>query len=175
MIVTCASCLTKFNLEESRIPARGAKVRCSRCRHVFYVVSSPESRQVAADLDAGFSGSPDPVAAPIREESRPADTSLPPFSSAGADETDFPLPPEPAAPPQPVRREKVEVQTSRPKRSLQVDKPTRSAPAIALIILLILLVIAFFCFWTGYGETLYSYLEYPARKIADVWNQLWGP
>ena len=37
MIVTCASCLTKFNLDESKIPARGAKVRCSRCKHIFFV------------------------------------------------------------------------------------------------------------------------------------------
>jgi predicted Zn finger-like uncharacterized protein len=45
MIVTCASCLTKFNLEDSRIPAKGAKVRCSRCKHIFYVVPPPETKE----------------------------------------------------------------------------------------------------------------------------------
>jgi len=35
MIVTCPECLTKFRLEEDRIPEGGAKTRCSRCRHVF--------------------------------------------------------------------------------------------------------------------------------------------
>jgi len=45
MIITCASCLTKFNLEDSRIPAKGVKVRCSRCKHVFYVVPPPETKE----------------------------------------------------------------------------------------------------------------------------------
>ena len=37
MIVTCVSCLTKFNLDDSKIPSKGTKVRCSRCQHVFYI------------------------------------------------------------------------------------------------------------------------------------------
>ena len=45
MIVTCASCLTKFNLDDSRIPAKGTKVRCSRCKHVFYVAPPPETKE----------------------------------------------------------------------------------------------------------------------------------
>ncbi len=45
MIVTCASCLTKFNLDDSLIQATGVKVRCSRCRHVFYVVPPPETKE----------------------------------------------------------------------------------------------------------------------------------
>jgi len=45
MIITCASCLTKFNLDDSRISQKGVKVRCSRCHHVFYVVPPPETRE----------------------------------------------------------------------------------------------------------------------------------
>ena len=45
MIITCASCLTKFNLDDSRISARGIKVRCSRCKHLFYVVPPPETKE----------------------------------------------------------------------------------------------------------------------------------
>ncbi len=45
MIITCASCLTKFNLDDSRISSQGVKVRCSRCKHVFYVVPPPETRE----------------------------------------------------------------------------------------------------------------------------------
>ena len=45
MIITCASCLTKFNLDDSRISAKGIKVRCSRCKHVFYVVPPPETKE----------------------------------------------------------------------------------------------------------------------------------
>jgi len=37
MIITCPVCLTKFRLEEERIPEGGAKARCSKCRHVFEV------------------------------------------------------------------------------------------------------------------------------------------
>jgi predicted Zn finger-like uncharacterized protein len=42
MIVTCASCMTKFSLDESKIPAKGAKVRCSKCQHVFFVTPPTE-------------------------------------------------------------------------------------------------------------------------------------
>jgi len=45
MIITCASCLTKFNLDDSRIPTKGVKVRCSRCKHIFYVVLPPETQE----------------------------------------------------------------------------------------------------------------------------------
>ncbi|MCC7384231.1 MAG: zinc-ribbon domain-containing protein [Deltaproteobacteria bacterium] len=37
MIVQCDSCKTKFRLDDSKIGARGLKVRCSRCAHVFHV------------------------------------------------------------------------------------------------------------------------------------------
>ena len=45
MIITCASCLTKFNLDDSRISAKGVKVRCSRCKNVFYVIPPPETKE----------------------------------------------------------------------------------------------------------------------------------
>lgn len=35
MILICPECLTKFTLEDDRIPAEGTKVRCSKCRHIF--------------------------------------------------------------------------------------------------------------------------------------------
>lgn len=37
MVVRCERCETRFKLDESRIPARGARVRCSRCKHAFFV------------------------------------------------------------------------------------------------------------------------------------------
>ena len=45
MIITCASCLTKFHLDDSRIQSKGIKVRCSRCKHIFYVVPPPETKE----------------------------------------------------------------------------------------------------------------------------------
>jgi predicted Zn finger-like uncharacterized protein len=37
MVVACPECGTRFSLEESRISGATAKVRCSRCRHVFRI------------------------------------------------------------------------------------------------------------------------------------------
>lgn len=39
MIVVCERCSTRFQLDEARIPARGAQVRCSRCKHAFFVAA----------------------------------------------------------------------------------------------------------------------------------------
>ncbi|MGE4193744.1 MAG: DUF3426 domain-containing protein [Pseudodesulfovibrio sp.] len=35
MIVTCPNCETSYNLPDEKIPAGGAKVKCSKCAHVF--------------------------------------------------------------------------------------------------------------------------------------------
>ncbi|MEM6533209.1 MAG: zinc-ribbon domain-containing protein [Myxococcota bacterium] len=49
MIVECPSCSTRFNLDESRIGDRGAKVRCSVCSHSFVVhASSPLPDEITA-------------------------------------------------------------------------------------------------------------------------------
>ena len=37
MILTCLQCGTRFQLDERRIPSRGARVRCSKCNHGFFV------------------------------------------------------------------------------------------------------------------------------------------
>jgi predicted Zn finger-like uncharacterized protein len=37
MIITCEECTTRFTLEDARLPDTGAKVRCSKCRHAFFV------------------------------------------------------------------------------------------------------------------------------------------
>ncbi|ADU64120.1 MAG: zinc-ribbon domain-containing protein [Pseudodesulfovibrio sp.] len=35
MIVTCPNCQTRYNLPDAKVPAKGAKVKCSKCTHVF--------------------------------------------------------------------------------------------------------------------------------------------
>ncbi|MCJ7494725.1 MAG: zinc-ribbon domain-containing protein, partial [Deltaproteobacteria bacterium] len=40
MIITCPICRIKFNLDDERIPEGKAKVRCSKCQHVFQVQKS---------------------------------------------------------------------------------------------------------------------------------------
>ncbi|MCR9097556.1 MAG: zinc-ribbon domain-containing protein [bacterium] len=62
MIVTCEECTTSFQLDEARIPPGGARVRCSRCKHAFFLPSPNESapdpvhsiaEEAAADAAAG--------------------------------------------------------------------------------------------------------------------------
>jgi len=43
MTITCPECLTRFYLDEDRVPDGGAKVRCSRCQHVFQVEKQANS------------------------------------------------------------------------------------------------------------------------------------
>jgi predicted Zn finger-like uncharacterized protein len=45
VIVRCERCETRFKLDESRLPARGARVRCSRCKHAFFVIPPGASRE----------------------------------------------------------------------------------------------------------------------------------
>jgi predicted Zn finger-like uncharacterized protein len=42
VIITCEQCETQFQLDDSRIPERGARVRCSRCKHAFFVKPATE-------------------------------------------------------------------------------------------------------------------------------------
>ncbi len=49
LIVTCEECSTSFQLDEARIPASGAQVRCSRCKHAFFLPNPSASASEAAD------------------------------------------------------------------------------------------------------------------------------
>lgn len=37
MIVACEQCNTQFKLDDSKVPEGGARVRCSRCKHAFFI------------------------------------------------------------------------------------------------------------------------------------------
>lgn len=37
MIIQCEQCQTKFKLDDSKVTAKGVKVRCAKCKHVFSV------------------------------------------------------------------------------------------------------------------------------------------
>ena len=37
MIVTCERCATQFQLDDERVPEEGVRVRCSRCKHAFFI------------------------------------------------------------------------------------------------------------------------------------------
>ncbi len=65
MIVECENCHTRFRLAEERIPATGAKVRCSRCKTAFIVQRPGVSRDdvidevVAEATGSGASSAPE--------------------------------------------------------------------------------------------------------------------
>ncbi|MCK5912532.1 MAG: zinc-ribbon domain-containing protein, partial [Desulfuromusa sp.] len=44
MIIVCPECSTKFNVDSERIPDKGTKVRCARCKHVFLVEKPLEQK-----------------------------------------------------------------------------------------------------------------------------------
>lgn len=48
MIVTCERCATQFQLDDARVPTRGVRVRCSRCKNSFRVV--PEGLAAAEQI-----------------------------------------------------------------------------------------------------------------------------
>ena len=37
MIISCPECSTRFRVDDHKIPAQGAKIRCARCKHIFAV------------------------------------------------------------------------------------------------------------------------------------------
>lgn len=49
MIVECESCHTKFKLADEKVTAKGVKIRCTKCKHVFVV------RKEEAAAQSGFS------------------------------------------------------------------------------------------------------------------------
>lgn len=47
MIVQCPSCRTRFRVDETRIPGRGARMRCRRCGEAIIVMKVEEQRPTA--------------------------------------------------------------------------------------------------------------------------------
>ncbi len=181
MIVTCASCMTKFSLDESKIPAKGARVRCSKCQHVFFV--TPPTEPPPESL-------PEPPNKPKEEEPKedfesfiksqeaftepgPKRPEIPPSKMDRREDIGFPgekedigLPEEeeplfteevPAkkgalvTPFEPEIKEKIEAKPVKPKRMIQREK--RRPPVVfLLIIFLVLLVLGGFFVWTEYGS-----------------------
>lgn len=50
MIVECSHCQTRFRLDESRVPLRGIRVRCSRCKQAFFL-QHPSASEAEATHD----------------------------------------------------------------------------------------------------------------------------
>jgi len=52
VIVTCEACDTRFQLDDERIPSEGVRVRCSCCRHGFFVSPAAGDESWTGAVDA---------------------------------------------------------------------------------------------------------------------------
>lgn len=95
MIVTCQECSTSFQLDETRIPASGARVRCSRCKHAFFLPrpNANADEAIQAVVEEAIASESPAAPAPTRDLPRPAASSprasAPTLSAAEPDEEDW--------------------------------------------------------------------------------------
>jgi predicted Zn finger-like uncharacterized protein len=202
MIVTCASCLTRFNLDDSRISAEGVKVRCSRCKHVFYVVPPPETKEEIIENLASFAKYHEDLMEPgevkggvppgerAEKEGAPAEEgeeSFPFFEKAPSEKAEEWVPPgemgsgalgediEKLPPEKFVSEERAETKPFKPK---MVRHAERKGPLrfLALLIVLMLLIFGIFFVWSelSSGGRLSPYLDSTVKRITELWNQIWG-
>lgn len=73
MIVQCENCQAKFRLDDSKVPEQGRKVRCSKCKHVFFVRKEPgpSLRPVPEAKEQARKDEAWEPAAPVQETSVP--------------------------------------------------------------------------------------------------------
>jgi predicted Zn finger-like uncharacterized protein len=78
MIVICTKCEAKFRVADERVGPRGANVRCSRCKDVFFVQPAAPGA-LAVDLERAASPGENPFAVdPVRAPSGARPPPLPP-------------------------------------------------------------------------------------------------
>ena len=188
MIVTCASCLTKFYLNDSSISAKGAKVRCSRCRHVFYVVLPPETKEEIIENFESFAKYHEELIEPGQKELEfpppveEEEKGMPAEEAKEEEEEEFfffnkaPTGKKEEMPSkEPEREEKAGVDIFKPKRMVRRE---RRGPSVffSLLVVLALLVFGLFYLSTelGSGGKFSSYIEYPVKKITGLWRDIWG-
>jgi predicted Zn finger-like uncharacterized protein len=198
MIVTCASCLTKYQLDDARISEKGAKVRCSRCKHVFYVVPPPETKEEVAENFESFAKYHEELIVkdqkvtglPSLEDEEKEEVEKKEAAPVGAEEEDKFLfsdqPPQEqvesfSLPELEEPKETTGLKEAGPKK-VSIDerrmRGERKKPfrLFALIAVIVILVFGLFYLWTefGSGGKFSSYLEDPLKKVTQLWETLWG-
>ncbi len=73
MVISCPECSTRFRVDEGKIPAHGAKIRCARCKHIFVV--TPPAPKPEASVEALFQ--PPSTQLPEAEQLVPVDEPVP--------------------------------------------------------------------------------------------------
>jgi hypothetical protein len=179
------------------------KVRCSRCKHTFYVVLPPETKEEVIEDAESFAkyhedlietGEGRKVAPPeVRveekkalpkeeeeeeekeEEEKEEEAFL--FSEKAPEVEAEKLPPrqeEKLFPREPIIEAKAKV---KPSKLQKVTREKKGFPHfLAFLIILALLVFGVFSFWAELGSEgrISHYFEYPVKKITELWNEIRG-
>ncbi len=196
MIITCASCLTKYRLDDSRISPKGSKVRCSRCHHVFYVVPPPETKEEVAEEFESFAKyhkeliSPEEKGLEVPSQEREEETGEEPEAKPFEEEEErFPFEAEPplaeraeellpkeAFPPKEFESQPApSIERMEPKIRVMREKRS-SFRFIGLVIVITLFVFGLFYLWSelGSGGKLSPYLDKSIGRMSGIWNQILG-
>jgi predicted Zn finger-like uncharacterized protein len=199
MIVTCASCLTKFNLDESKISARGAKVRCSRCKHIFFVPPPDAPKEEIVEDFESFAKAHKEL---IEPEAKKPEALRPEPKKPEPKKPEVPLQPRMEVErTKPVEMEEMpsfeEALLAEPKKRPEtragreegrpgpkvsrVEKAVRKerrgpSHVFALLAVLLLLVFGAFYLWTELesGGKLSPFIQSPVEKVTKLWNRIWG-
>jgi predicted Zn finger-like uncharacterized protein len=164
MIITCASCMTKFNLDDSRIPPKGTKVRCSKCRHVFHVSPAHETKE-----EARYGDYHEELPGPGQKEVKP------PLHIEEEEELEEPFLSEKASPVESAKKEKEEKKGKAftAKKVVQGERKGISLFFILFAIVVLLVFVAFYLLTElRSGGKLLPYLEYPIKKITEFLQQI---
>ncbi len=196
MIITCASCLTKYHLDDSRISEKGSKVRCSRCKHVFYVVLPPETKEEVTEHLESFAKYHEELMEPDQREIRHVALEEEESISVTApiekeeeekegekfllsDQMPFEKP-ESIFLPQVSEEEEAKIREAPPKKAVAdawgMKRERRRPPRLlALVVVIVILIFGLFYLWTEMepGGKLSSYLGDPIQKATRWWEQIW--
>jgi len=176
MIVTCASCLTKYHLDDSRISEKGSKVRCSRCKHVFYVFPPPEKKEEVEESFESFNKYLEEFKVEEQKGIEPL-----PFEKAEEKEEKYLISDQPSQDeiepfaPEFEEVKEPEIKEVRPKRPAiepRRRKEEKRKPLLlyAIVIVIVILLIGVFYFWMKTK----SDLEAPRQKVTRLWESLLG-
>lgn len=203
MIVTCASCLTKYHLDDSKVSEKGAKVRCSRCKHVFYLALPPETREEVAEDFESFAKYHEKLIGPDKkgispaeeekevrqEEERREELKEEKREEIFEEEEEKYLFSEPALEEKsksiPLRDSREENDLdygpSQAKKRMGEKKGGRRKGGmpfrfLALLIIILILIIGLFYLWSEIesGGKFSHYVEYPVKKITQLYHKFLG-
>ena len=181
MIITCASCFTKFRLDDSKISEKGAKVRCSKCQHVFFVALPPETQEKVIESFESFAKHHTELMEPGQTELKIPSRPKPEKGEMMPEEEQKSLFSEKVSAEkrgkeiskETVEEEGAEATPSKPKKMVRKE---RRGPSLLFVILVILVLFffGFFYLWTESGTTgtPSSLIDYPIQKIASLWQKI---